>query len=108
MSGTVDTILTIVLFVALIPGVFAACAIGFHLIMLGDKASPEHPRRSTAGLIVGVFGVPLSAIIIYITAGALAWTSSGYTFYFPLIALAVGAGAVVGLSALADWIISRR
>lgn len=108
MNSTVDTVLTIVLFVALIPGVLMACVIGFHLIMLGDKASPEHPRTTTAGLIVGVFGVPISAIIIYITAVTLAWTSSGYTFYYPLVALAVGAGAVVGLSALADRIMNRH
>lgn len=106
MSTTADTVVTVVLFVALIPAVVFAFVIGFHLIMLGDNASPEQPR-SGWGLLVGVIGVPLSAIAIYIGAVIFAWITPGYTFYIPLIALAVGAAAVVGLSGLADWLVKH-
>ncbi|OWM01267.1 hypothetical protein B7435_17045 [Mycolicibacterium peregrinum] len=106
MSRAVDTIATIVLFVALLPGVVAAFAIGFHLIMLGDGVSPERPRQGW-GVMVGVVGVPLAATGIYLGAALFAWLTNGVAFYIPILALAVGAAAVVGISALAAWLVKH-
>ncbi|MEX3743229.1 hypothetical protein [Mycolicibacterium porcinum] len=106
MSNTADTIITVILFVALLPAVVVAFAVGFHLIMLGDGASPERPR-SGWGVMIGVFGVPLVATATYLAAAILAWLAPGPTFYIPIIALLIGTAAVVGTSALADWCVKR-
>ncbi|CKH32365.1 hypothetical protein ABH105_33060 [Mycolicibacterium smegmatis] len=107
MIASVDTTVTIALFVALIPAVGAAFMIGIHLMMLGDNISADRPRRIW-GIYAGVIGVPLSAVAIYLTAAVLAWKAHGLTFYYPLIGLAAGAAAVVGISALADKLARRR
>lgn len=105
MSSTTDTIITVVLFVALVPAVIAAIVIGLHLLMLGDGVSD---KRGFAGMLVGVVGVPVGAVAIYVTAVLLAWAADGYTFYYPVVALVVGALLTVGLSGLADRIVRRR
>lgn len=53
MSNTADAIITAILFIALLPAVLVAFAVGFHLIMLGDSASPDRPRWSCFG---GAYG----------------------------------------------------
>ena len=100
-----DTIITVVLFVALIPAVVAAIAIGLHLLMLGDGVSS---KRGFSGVLIGVVGVPVAAVGVYVAAAVLAWTADGYTFYYPIVALLVGAALTVGLSSLADRIVRRR
>lgn len=74
MSNTADTIITAILFVALLPAVVVAFAVGFHLIMLGDGVSPDRPR-SGWGVLVGVVGVPLAATATYLAAAILAWVA---------------------------------
>lgn len=106
MSNTADTIITAILFVALLPAVVVAFAVGFHLIMLGDGVSPDRPR-SGWGVLVGVVGVPLAATATYLAAAILAWVAPGPTFYIPIVALLIGAAAVVGTSALADWLVKH-
>ncbi|MEN4464242.1 hypothetical protein ABFV47_25070 [Mycolicibacterium fortuitum] len=106
MSNTADTIVTTALFIALLPGLAAAFAIGFHLIMLGDGLSPERPRQGW-GVMVGVVGVPLAATVIYLGAAIFAWLTHGFAFYIPILALVVGAAAVVGISAFADWLVKH-
>lgn len=107
MSNTADTIVTIVLFIALLPGVLVAFAIGFHLIMLGDGVSPDRPRQGW-GVMVGVVGVPLAATMIYLGAAIFAWLTPGFAFYVPILALVAGAAAVVSISALADWLVKHQ
>lgn len=102
MGGTVDTILTVVLFVALLPAVVVAVFVGLHLLMLGDGVTE---KGSPWGVWVGVVGIPISAIAVYIAAAALAWTTHGYRFYIPVLALLVGSLLTVGLSALAHRIV---
>lgn len=104
MTSTADTIITVVLFVALIPPVLYAVAIGLHLLMLGDGVST---KRGFAGVLVGVVGVPVAAISVYLTAAIWAWNAQGYTFYYPIAALITGAALTVGLSSLADRIVRR-
>lgn len=41
MGGRVDTILTVVLFVALLPAVVVAVFVGLHLLMLGDAVTEK-------------------------------------------------------------------
>lgn len=104
MSESTDTVITVVLFVALIPAVIAAIAIGLHLLMLGDGVSN---KRGFAGVLLGVVGVPVGAVTVYVAAVVLAWNTDGYTFYYPVVALVVGALLTVGLSGLADRIVRR-
>ncbi|OBB80178.1 hypothetical protein [Mycolicibacterium peregrinum] len=106
MSNAADTIITAILFVALLPAVVVAFVVGLHLIMLGDGVSPDRPR-SGWGVMVGVVGVPLVATAIYLAAAILAWLTPGPTFYIPIVALLIGMAAVVGTSALADWCVKH-
>jgi hypothetical protein len=103
VSGGVDTVVTIALFVALVPAVCVAVLVGLHLMMLGDKVIEG--SGSPRGVWVGVIGVPLSAVAVYLTAAALAWNAHGYRFCYPIAALVVGSLLAVGLSALADRIV---
>lgn len=105
MSETTDTVVTIVLFVALIPAVIAAVFVGLHLAMLGDGVSD---KRGFSGVLLGVVGVPVGAVAVYVAAVVLAWNTDGYTFFYPVVALLVGALLTVGLSGLADRIVRRR
>lgn len=93
------------MFIALIPGVMVAVAVGLHLLMLGDGITGK--RGSFLGIVIGVVGVPLAAVGVYITAAVLAWRASGYTFYYPIAALVIGGLLTVGLSGLADRIVRR-
>ncbi len=102
MGGSVDTILTVALFVALLPTVVVAVFVGLHLLMLGDAVTE---KGSPWGVWVGVVGIPVSAIAVYVAAAALAWTTHGYRFYIPVLALLVGSLLTVGLSALAHRIV---
>ncbi|MFT4127029.1 MAG: hypothetical protein QM662_12480 [Gordonia sp. (in: high G+C Gram-positive bacteria)] len=101
MNQTWDTILTVVLFVALLPAVVFAGFLGLHLMMLGDAGAG---RRTAVAVGVGVVGVPLSALGVYVAAVVLAWRADGHTFYYPLVALVAGAALVLGLTGLADRI----
>ncbi|MHA3023888.1 hypothetical protein ACXPWS_26905 [Mycobacterium sp. BMJ-28] len=105
MSETTDTVVTIVLFVALIPAVIAAVFVGLHMAMLGDGVSD---KRGFSGVLLGVVGVPIGAVAVYVAAVVLAWNTDGYTFFYPVVALLVGALLTVGLSGLADRIVRRR
>lgn len=104
MTRTADTIATVALFVALIPAVLYAIAIGLHLLMLGDRVTT---KRGFAGVLIGVIGVPVAAVTVYLTAAICAWHSEGYTFYYPIIALISGAALTAGLSGFADHIAGR-
>lgn len=102
MSGGVDTILTVVLFVALLLAVVVAVFVGLHLLMIGDAVTE---KGSPWGVWVGVVGIPASAVAVYIAAVVLAWTTHGYRFYIPIVALLVGSLLTVGLGALAHRIV---
>ena len=102
MSSSVDTTLTVVLFVALLPAIVVAVFIGLHLLMLGDAVTE---KGSPWGVWVGVIGIPVSAIAVYVAAAALAWTTHGYRFYIPVAALLVGSLLTVGLSAFAHRVV---
>ena len=104
MSATVDTVVTVVLFVALLPAVAVAAYIGVHLLMLGDGITE---RGSAWGVWVGVIGVPVSAVSVYLATVALAWVAPGLTFYYPIAALVVGSLLTAGLSAAAHRIARR-
>lgn len=102
MSSSADTIVTIVLFVALLPAVVVAAFIGLHLLMLGDSITA---KGSPWGVWVGVVGIPASALTVYIASLVLAWTVHGNRFYVPIAALLVGSLLTVGLSWLAHRIV---
>lgn len=102
MGGSVDTIVTVALFAALLPAVVVAAFVGLHLLMLGDAVTE---KGSQWGVWVGVVGTPVSAIAVYVTAAALAWNAHGYRFYIPVLALLVGSLLTMGLSALAHRIV---
>ena len=106
VSDTLDVTVTVVLFVALIPCVVVAIAIGLHLLMLGDTITDRH--GSIWGVVIGVVGIPIAVIGIYLAAVVLAWRANGATFYYPVVALIVGGVATVGLSALAEKIARGR
>lgn len=102
MSGSVDTIVTVVLFVALLPAVVVAVFVGLHLLMLGDSITE---KGSPWGVWVGVVGIPVSAVAVYAAAATVAWNTHGYRFYIPFVALLVGSLLTMGLSALAHRIV---
>ncbi len=102
MTGSIDTIVTVVLFVALLPAVLVAVFVGLHLLMLGDAVTE---KGSPWGVWVGVVGIPVSAVAVYVAAAALAWSAHGYRFYIPVAALLVGSLLTVGLSAMAHRIV---
>lgn len=104
MTATADTIITVVLFVALIPAVLCAVAIGLHLLMLGDGVAT---KRGFAGVLIGVVGVPIAAVAVYLAAAIWAWNTEGYTFYYPIVALVAGTVLTMGLSALSGRIARR-
>lgn len=89
VSLTADTVITVVLFVALVPLVVLACWMGFWEAMRGfaGKSSSTAYRYSFA---FGSIGIPLFAIACYLIAVVLACISDGYTFYYPIIALIIG------------------
>lgn len=97
-----DTVITVVLFVALLPAVPAAVFVGLHMLMLGDALTD---KGSPWGVWVAVVGIPVSAVVVYVAAAVLAWTTHGYRFYIPIAALLVGSLLAVGLSALAYRIV---
>jgi len=102
VSGSTDTIVTIVLFIALLPAVAVAVFIGVHMLMLGDAVTE---KGSSRGVWVGVIGIPACAVAVYVASLMLAWTAHGYRFYIPIAALLVGSVLTVGLSWLAHRIV---
>lgn len=103
VGGAWDTWVTIALFVALLLPVMGAVMLGFFSMMLSDGG----PKTAVyIALIIGVIGVPLSAIAVYLGAAALAWRADGLTFYYPIVALGVGALVVACLAGLAGVLAS--
>jgi len=102
VSENTDTVVTIVLFVALLPAVAVGVFIGLHMLMLGDAVTE---KGSSWGVWVGVIGIPASAVAVYVASLVLAWTTHGYRFYIPIAALLVGSVLTVGLSWLAHRIV---
>ncbi|MGH3954245.1 MAG: hypothetical protein ACRDTI_09450 [Mycobacterium sp.] len=101
MSQAADTVITTLLFVFLAPAVGLACWMGFVEAMRGFKGKSTS-RAYLYSFASGAIGVPLSAIMCYVTAIVVACVSGGYTFYYPLIALVVGVMANRLLFLIAD------
>lgn len=93
-----DTFVTITLFVLLVAAVLFSVYLGGMSTMLSDSGAPG---IAAAGVFLAMFGIPISAVIIYVVAVLSAWQSDGPTFYYPVVALGVmvvAAALVVGLS----------
>jgi hypothetical protein len=98
---TLDTVATILLFVVLLGWVGLSVYAGAMSVTLSDSGAPG---VAMVGVVLAVIGIPVSVIAVYLTAVVYAWRAEGYTFYYPLIALAAGtalaalvAGAALGL-----------
>lgn len=105
MSSGVDTAVTAVGFVILLPAVVFVVATAPMLGMAGDGIGP-HSRKLYGYLVLALVIVPpLFLITLYVVALVLACVATGSTFYYPLVALAVGAAAWFGLtSGIGVWI----
>jgi hypothetical protein len=103
-----DTALTAGGFVVILAGVaFVVISAPFYL-MLSDGAG-QNPPKLLGYLVFGAVLIPPIVVVgVYITAVVLACLASGPTFYYPLIALTVGAalwaGTVTGIGAWIDRI----
>jgi hypothetical protein len=92
MSSTLDTAITIALFVVGAPLAVALVPAGFFYTVM-DNQAPDQPPWRLSHKVLGLlaFVIPPTLLLgIYVAAIALAWFASGLTFYYPLAALAVG------------------
>jgi hypothetical protein len=89
MSRTVDSVITVVLFVGLVPLVAIACIFAFWNGVRGYSGKTES-NASSYSFFIGPLGIPIVAFLCYLVALILACFSTGYTFYYPLAALGVG------------------
>ncbi|OBK21559.1 hypothetical protein A5634_09980 [Mycobacterium asiaticum] len=94
MSNTLDTTLTIALFVLGTPLVIYLVLAGFYMAAGDTDGLPEdRPPLSRFLTTVDVAGFVLPALLLassYVMAIALAWVAPSLTFYYPVLALAVG------------------
>ncbi|MBN7442444.1 hypothetical protein I3U51_18080 [Mycobacteroides abscessus subsp. abscessus] len=89
MSRTVDSVITVALFVGLVPLVAIACIFAFWNGVRGYSGKTES-NASSYSFFIGPVGIPIATLLCYLVALILACLSSGYTFYYPLVALGVG------------------
>ncbi|MBX9982850.1 MAG: hypothetical protein CK429_09980 [Mycobacterium sp.] len=111
MSPATDTALTIAGFAVSAPFVlFFGLPFGvFTAGVAVDQQQPRPGRRDTLQRAVAL-AVPTCLLFgIYIAALALAWTASGPTFYYPLVAVPLGFAAwYATLVGLTDWVQHTR
>lgn len=93
MSPAHDTAFTIGGFVVVLPAVVLAFGVAPFFLMSGDAMNDDTPRRGHLLVLAAVIGPPLVVLAIYLSAVAWASRAPGPTFYFPWIALALGAFA---------------
>lgn len=84
---TADTVATILLFVVLLGWVGLSVYAGAVSVLLSDSGAPG---VAMAGVALAVVGIPASVTAVYVTAVVSAWRTEGYTFFYPLLALAAG------------------
>ncbi|MCZ4550732.1 DUF7161 family protein [Gordonia rubripertincta] len=107
-----DTFVTISLFVLLISAVLFSVYLGGMSTMLSDSGAPG---IAVGGVFLAIFGIPVTAVTVYVAAVLLAWQADGLTFYYPIVAfgvMVVAAALVmvvsVGLIAMGQWIHERN
>ncbi|WNG80133.1 hypothetical protein C6A86_017955 [Mycobacterium sp. ITM-2016-00316] len=83
----VDAVATILLFVALLGWVGLSVYAGAMSVTLSDSGAPG---VAVVGVLLAVIGIPASVIAVYVAAIVYAWQADGYTFFYPLVALAAG------------------
>ncbi|OBJ52927.1 hypothetical protein [Mycobacterium sp. 1423905.2] len=113
MSPALDSALTIGGFI--VSGAVFVFLIPWGLYMAGVSVADETqsqppPQRSSSVIRVTALAIPPIVLAgVYVLALAMAWLTSGVTFYYPLIALVLGFAAwyaaILGLTA---WYRRRR
>ncbi|WP_207838706.1 DUF7161 family protein [Williamsia soli] len=98
-----DTFVTISLFVLLIAAVLFAVYLGGMSTMLSDSGAPG---IAVGGVFLAIFGVPVTAVTVYVAAVLLAWQSDGLTFYYPIAAFGVMVVAAALVMAVSVGIIA--
>lgn len=100
-----DSAVTVLLFVALLSWVWVSVIVGVTGVMLSDSGTPG---VAWAGVLLAVVGVPGAVIAAYVMAVIAAVRADGPTFYYPLVALAVGTVAAALLWALGYGIVTAN
>ncbi|MCV7254676.1 hypothetical protein H7J86_21175 [Mycobacterium hackensackense] len=95
---TVDAVATILLFVILLGWVGLSVYAGAMSVTLSDSGAPG---VAALGVLLAVVGIPASVVTAYAAAIVYAWRADGYTFYYPLIALAGGTALAASVAAAA-------
>lgn len=95
---TVDAVATILLFVVLLGWVGLSVYAGAMSVTLSDSGAPG---VAALGVVLAVIGIPASVIGAYLVAIVYAWRAEGYTFHYPLIALAGGTALAASVAAAA-------
>lgn len=105
MSPGLDITLTVVGFVLLLPGVIFVVGTAPTWFMFGDSADRRSPPTHQYLILAAIALPPVVVIGLYLAAIVLACLASGLTFYYPLVALALGAAAWFGIiGGVGQWI----
>jgi hypothetical protein len=106
MSPGMDTALTVIGFVVILPvAVFAAGSGSMTGMMMGDGMRTGSPKLYGYLVVAAIVLPPIVVLTLYVSAIVLACLASGSTFYYPIVALAAGAAAWFGISGgIAEWI----
>lgn len=111
MSPSLDTALTILGFVVILPGVAYVIGMAPFALMTGDSLSEDCPALQAYLVVAAVVVPPLVVLGEYVIAIVWAWRAGSLTFYYPWIALAVGAAswfAVAGSMGIWTDSVGRR
>ncbi len=102
--AVLDTVITAVLFIALIPAVLRSLVVGRFMWMLMDGA---HGKLGWYGVVIAARVAPITTVLIYFGSMITAILIDGPTWYVPVIALVLGSITFFGLSGLGAWIVKH-
>ncbi|MEZ0363587.1 hypothetical protein ACAG26_07755 [Mycobacterium sp. pUA109] len=87
------------------PAVVAVIAMAPFAAMMSDNFGRDTPPLAGLLVVAAVFLPPSAAAGVYVAGAMRAYYSSGLTFYYPWIALAVGAAAWAGIGgSISRWL----
>lgn len=105
MSPGLDTTLTVVGFILVLPGVVFVVGTAPMWFMWGDSAGPRSKPIHNYLAIAAIALPPILVVGLYLTAIVLSCLASGLTFYYPLVTLALGAAAWFAIiGGVGQWI----
>ena len=107
MSPTWDTVVTIAAFVVLLLPLFFVIASAPLHFMQTDGMGKDSPTAIVYLAVAMVVVPPLVAVGVYVTAIVLAWRAAGPTWYYPLVAGAVGGALWFGTAGAGAAAIGR-